>query len=91
MYLCQDIHDSSKKIALKVFKDEHIREGAKDIKREINILNELDHIHINQLIGHGQDGVIVHESGEITSNVVYMMLEFIPGDLFFYICEALGA
>ena len=50
----------------------------------------LDHKNINKIIGYGSDGKIVKPSGREITNLVYIILEYVPGGLFFDLCQAGG-
>lgn len=50
----------------------------------------LDHKNINKIIGYGSDGKIVKPSGREICNLVYIILEYVPGGLFFDLCQAAG-
>ena len=52
----------------------------------------MNHPNINRLVESGTDGVIVKPSGSTRRNVVFVVLEYVPGGcLFFDLCEKLGA
>ena len=51
----------------------------------------MNHHNINRIIGYGSDGKIVKPSGREISNLVYIVLEYVPGGLFFDLCQAAGA
>ena len=50
----------------------------------------LDHKNINKIIGYGSDGKIIKPSGREITNLVYIILEYVPGGLFFDLCQAGG-
>jgi len=41
-------------------------------------------------VGYGSDGKIVKPSGREIPNLVYILLEYVPGGLFFNLCQAAG-
>lgn len=56
------------------------------IENEITLLNGLNHHNLNKLLAYGDDGKIVKTSGRVISNLVYMILEYIPYS-FYDVCE----
>ena len=50
----------------------------------------MDHHNINRIIGYGSDGKILKPSGREISNLIYIVLEYVPGGLFFDLCQAAG-
>lgn len=75
--------------ALKLVKQEYLdkdEESIKSIEREIQILNGLNHNHVNKIIGYGSDGKVLKPSGREIKNLVYLLLEYVPGGLFFDMC-----
>ena len=50
----------------------------------------LEHKNINKIIGYGSDGKIVKPSTREITNLVYIILEYVPGGLFFDLCQAGG-
>lgn len=90
VYLCQDINEPTKKVALKLFKNEFLKKeatGTSVIEREIVVMEELEHKNITKILGYGSDGQIVKPSGRIILNYTYIILEYAPGGLLFDLCE----
>ena len=61
------------------------------VENEISILLGLSHDHIYKIQGYGSDGAIVKPSGREITNLVFLVLEYVPGGLFFDTCETAGA
>ena len=79
-----------KKFALKIFRHEYIENkelGMNQIQEEIKVLHGLDHPNITKMHGYGSDGKILKPSGQIISNLVYVMLEYVDGMLLFDKCQ----
>jgi len=47
------------------------------------VLNGLNHQHITQIYDYGTQGIIVKPSGREISNLLYIMLEYVSGGLFY--------
>ena len=60
------------------------------IEREITILLGLNHPNINKLNDYGQYGKIIKPSGRLIENVVFLVLEYVPGGVFFDTCKIAG-
>lgn len=60
------------------------------IEKEIEILQGLKHKNIVNLVSYGSDGHVAKPSGKEMSNIVFIMLEYIPGGLLFDMCQTLG-
>lgn len=93
VYLCREIENPNKLVALKLFRSRFLKKDQKGIKRienEITILNGLKHDHVNRLIGYGSAGKIVKLSGRVITNLIYMVLEFAP-KMLYDICDSQGA
>ena len=89
VYLCKEILNPLKMVALKLYKQEYLSGNAdaiKTIEREIQILHGLDHPNINKIIGYGSDGKVVKGSGRIINNLLFVIVEYIPGGIFFNLC-----
>lgn len=95
MYLARHIFDPSKKIAIKILRDEFLKgnngTNTKLVEQEIQILSALNHNNIVRLIDYGSDGQIVKCSGRVLSNLVYISLEYVEGGLMFDLCKTGGA
>ena len=55
--------------------------------QEISIHKGLNHQNINMLIDYGTEGVIVKPSGRIINNLVFIIMEYVPGGTFYDMCE----
>merc|ERR1712159_698527 len=93
VYLCRSLKDPKKTMALKLLRDEFLSRDEKSIKaveKEIQILQGLDHKNIVSILGYGSDGFVKKPSGREIKNLVYIMLEYIPGGLLFDLCQTCG-
>lgn len=92
VYHCRDLLDSGKQYALKLFKPSYLKKDRelKAIQNEIDILKALDNQRIVKLIEAGQDGAILNISGSVTHNLIYILLEYIPGGTLFNFCHLFG-
>lgn len=95
VYLARHIFDPTKKIAIKILRDEFLKgnnnTNTKLVEQEIQILSALHHRNIVKLIDYGSDGQIVKCSGRVLSNLVYIALEYVEGGLMFDLCKQGGA
>ena len=84
VYLCVDIQDPSNKFALKVLKESLVANSIaqKSFMLETQILNELNHKHINKIISSGQTGQIIKPSGKVMNGITFLILEYVHGHLF---------
>ena len=95
VYLARRLNDPTKKIALKILRDEFLRgndnTNTRLVEQEIQVLSALNHENIVQLIDYGSDGEILKCSGRLLTNLVYITLEYIEGGLLFDLCKSGGA
>jgi len=61
------------------------------VENEISILLDLDHPHIYKVVSYGSDGVITKPSGREIQNLVYIIVDYVPGGLLFDSCKLAGA
>merc|ERR1719375_131117 len=93
VYLCRSIKDPKKKIALKLLREEFLQrdgDSIKSVEQEIQILQGLTHTNIVSILGYGSDGYVKKPSGREIKNLVYILLEYIPGGLLFDLCQTCG-
>merc|ERR1712159_828681 len=93
VYLCRSLKDPKQKIALKLLREEFLQrdgDSIKSVEKEIQILQGLDHKNIVSILGYGSDGFVKKPSGREIKNLVYIMLEYIPGGLLFDLCQTCG-
>jgi len=86
VYLCQNLKDPKKLIALKLLRQEFLNQSKshiKSVEQEISILHGLEHQNITKIIGYGSDGKVVKPSGRVIDNLIYIMLEYVEGGIFF--------
>ena len=94
VYLGRDLEDSKNKVAIKVFKQEFFKNNENAVhavENEISILLDLDHPRIYKVISYGTDGVITKPSGRQIQNLVYIIVDYVPGGLLFDVCKLAGA
>lgn len=93
VYLCRSTEDPEKKIALKLLREEFLnrdKESIKSVEQEIQILHGLKHVNIVNILGYGSDGQVKKPSGREIKNLVYILLEYVPGGLLFDLCQTVG-
>ena len=87
--MARNIQDPTQVVALKLMREEYLSKDAdaiKTVENEIEILQGLKHESIVNILGYGSDGKVVKPSGRVISNLVYIILEYVSGGLFFDIC-----
>ena len=93
VYLGRCLEDPSKLVAIKFIKNEVLtndEQALKSLKQEIQILHGLKHPNINRFIDYGSDGQIVKPSGRVIPNLIYIILDYVPGGIFYDLCQAAG-
>jgi serine/threonine protein kinase len=91
--LGRDLEDPKKLVALKFIRSEVLandESALQSLKQEIKILNGLKHPNINKFIDYGSDGKIVKPSGRVIPNLIYIILDYVPGGIFYDLCQAAG-
>ena len=61
VYLCRNLKNPSKKVALKLLREEFLQKDEKNVKsveQEIQILQGLDHENIVKMLSYGSDGFV---------------------------------
>jgi serine/threonine protein kinase len=95
VYLARHLADPTKKIALKILRDEFLKgnnnTNTQLVEQEIQILSALNHENIVRLVDYGSDGQILKCSGRMLTNLVYIALEYVEGGLMFDLCKSGGA
>lgn len=84
---------TDKEVALKILKRtylERCEDSVKSVEKEIQVLYGLNHQNIIKMHGYGTDGVIIKPSGTVISNIVYIILDYVPEGLFFDLCQKVG-
>jgi len=51
----------------------------------------MKHHNIVNILGYGSDGHVKKPSGREIKNLVYIVLEYVPGGLLFDLCQTVGA
>ena len=85
---------SERFVALKILKEEFLRregDSILSVHNEITILKHMNHEGIVMLKGYGDSGEVVKPSGRHIRNLVYIMMEYVPGGLLFDLCQKMGA
>ena len=93
VYLCREIANPEKKVALKLIRNEFINSdpaAISNIENEIRILHGLEHGNINKMISYGANGVCRKPSGRVITQLVYIILEYVPCGLFFDLVQTSG-
>lgn len=93
MYLAREIKDHSRLVAIKVLKEQFLRQDPSailSVQNEIVILKSLNHPGIINLIEYGDQGVVKKPSGTVLSNLVFIVMEYVGNGLLFDTCQLLG-
>lgn len=80
--------------AIKILKEEFLRrdnDSILSVHNEITILKNLNHEGIVAMYGYGDAGEVVKPSGRHINNLVYILMEYVPGGLLFDLCQVMGA
>lgn len=83
IYLCQSIYDKKEMVALKLFKKSYIENNENSrlaLSREVSILANCEHKNIIKFHEFGSNGKLRSLSGDIVSNLVYVIMEYFPGE-----------
>jgi serine/threonine protein kinase len=56
------------------------------VEQEIQILHGLQHNNVTEFLGYGSDGKIIKPSGREINDLIYIMMEYVPGGIFFDLC-----
>lgn len=81
-------------VAIKILKEEFLRrdnDSILSVHNEITILKNIDHNGVVAMHGYGDSGEVLKPSGRRITNLVYIMMEFVPGGLLFDLCQTMGA
>ena len=81
-------------VAIKILKEEFLRrdnDSILSVHNEITILKNIDHAGVVAMHGYGDSGEVLKPSGRRITNLVYIMMEFVPGGLLFDLCQTMGA
>lgn len=92
MYLGESIKDPKKKVALKIFRDDFLKqEKAGDLlSQEISCLKDIKHEGVVKLLGSGTKGYVTKSSGKRVENLSYLILEFASYGTLFDLCQNNG-
>ena len=91
VWLAQSIDNPDQQFAIKIMSTKYIesKESRKAIRKEVEILCQLDHENIVSLYDFGDKGVINFD-GDIYKNKVYIVMEYIEGPLLFDLTQKEG-
>lgn len=81
-------------VAIKILKEEFLRrdeDSILSVQNEITILKNLNHCGIIRMMDFGDAGQVVKPSGRIINNLVFIVMEYVPGELLFNLCQDMGA
>lgn len=59
------------------------------VRREVDVLQNLDHDGVIQLYEFGENGVVEHE-GRVSKGQFYIVMEYVEGPLLFDLCKQMG-
>ena len=93
VYLARSLENGTY-AALKILKEEFLRrdnDSILSVHNEITILKNMNHEGIVALYGYGDAGLVVKPSGRHITNLVYILMEFVPCGLLFDLCQTMGA
>jgi 5'-AMP-activated protein kinase, catalytic alpha subunit len=62
--------------------------ARESIAHEILALQAVEHPNITRLYDFGDDGIIAYQNGTTKKGLVYLVLEYVEGDLFFNLASA---
>ena len=85
VYLARD-HRTQADVAVKIIKTNYLfsdNKARSAVDDEIVVMRNLDHDGIVKLHEHGKDGVVLKPSGRAVDRLVYMVMEYVRGDLLF--------
>ena len=72
--------------AIKILREEFLRNSRDSLisfQNEIEVLTALDHHGIVKMYEYGDAGRVVKPSGRVISGLVYVVMEFVQGGVFF--------
>ena len=81
-------------VAIKILKEEFLRrdnDSILSVHNEITILKNMNHPGLIMMNGYGDSGQVIKPSNRHIENLVYIMMEFVPGGLLFDLCQTMGA
>ena len=81
VYLCSLLSDPTKKVALKLIREDWLKEDPKnihDIEKEIQTLKGLSHQKIVNILGYGSNGKAVI-GPKVYHNLTYIIMEYVEG------------
>ena len=94
VYKCVSVTDPKYVVALKLIKADYLARGKdalREVEKEIKTLQSLSHYKIGMIIDHGYNGQVVKPSRREIDNLIYIVLEYLPGCILYNIVEKTGA
>lgn len=89
VYLAREIEDHSRLVAIKVIREQFLRQDRQailSVQNEIVILKSLSHPGLIKLIEYGDKGVVRKPSGHVIENLVFIVMEYVSNGLLFDTC-----
>ena len=92
VWLARYVEDPSLQFAIKIMSSSYLKlkNSAQGIKKEVEILKNLDNEGIVQLYEYGDCGVVQYE-GKSLDKQVYIVMEYVEGPLLFDLCKQIGS
>ena len=56
----------------------------------MHVMKQLEHNGIVKMLEHGKQGVLLKTNGSIVGNIVYIVMEYIKGQILFDLVATLG-
>ena len=79
-------HRTNTNVAVKIIKNTYLysdNNARASVDDEIVVMKSLEHSSIVKLLEHGKKGVCVKPSGRVVENLVYIVMEYVKGELLF--------
>lgn len=91
VWLARYVDDPSLQFAIKIMSSSYmtLKNSRASINKEVEILSSLEHDGIIQVYEYGDDGVVEYNNKYITRQV-YIVMEYVEGQLLFDTCKQLG-
>lgn len=91
VWLARYVDDPSLQFAIKIMSSSYmkLKNSRASINKEVEILSSLEHDGIIQVYEYGDDGVVQYNNKYITGQV-YIVMEYVEGQLLFDTCKQLG-
>lgn len=91
VWLARYVDDPSLQFAIKIMSSSYmkLKNSRASISKEVEILSSLEHDGVIQVYEYGDDGVVEYNNKFITGQV-YIVMEYVEGQLLFDLCKQLG-